>query len=141
MNYDFVITSNFFGNLLIINRDYIKKYGYFGKFEYKWGDEHIEFTKRYLHNTKYEKIYEKNHIWKPYSCYIIKYNNKITYNKIYQDKKELMIKSFNKVLNDLPVNSVLYFRTTFTPFSKKLEELTKQRNYWCGSHIYIYTKN
>jgi hypothetical protein len=93
------------------------------------------------HNTKYEEIYEKNHIWKPYSCYIIKYNNKITYNKIYQDKKELMIKSFNKVLNDLPVNSVLYFRTTFTPFSKKLEELTKHRNYWCGSHIYIYTKN
>jgi hypothetical protein len=56
MNHDFVITSNFFGNLLIINRDYIKKYGYFGKFEYKWGDEHIEFTKRYLHNTKYENI-------------------------------------------------------------------------------------
>ena len=56
MNYDFVITSNFFGNLLIINRDYIKKYGYFGKFEYKWGDEHIEFTKRYLYNTKYENI-------------------------------------------------------------------------------------
>ena len=56
MNHDFVITSNFFGNLLIINRDYIKKYGYFGKFEYKWGDEHIEFTKRYLYNTKYENI-------------------------------------------------------------------------------------
>ena len=56
LDFDFIRTNNFFGNLLIINKEYIKKYGYFAKFEYKWGDEHVEITKRYFNNHIYKNI-------------------------------------------------------------------------------------
>lgn len=55
-HYNFIKTINYFGNFLIINRTFIDKYGYFAKFEYKWGDEHVEITNRYLNNTKYKNI-------------------------------------------------------------------------------------
>ena len=49
----FVETENFFGNFLIFRKKEIPKKGYFGKFEYIWGEEHVEITNRYLKNTKY----------------------------------------------------------------------------------------
>jgi len=52
----FIETNNFFGNLLIINRKYLNIYGYMADFEYKWGDEHIEFTHRYLDKTPYKNF-------------------------------------------------------------------------------------
>jgi hypothetical protein len=54
LNYNFIKTTNYFGNFLIINKIFIDKYGYFAKFEYKWGEEHVEITNRYLNNTKYK---------------------------------------------------------------------------------------
>jgi CTP:molybdopterin cytidylyltransferase MocA len=52
----FIETNNFFGNLLIINRKYLSVYGYMAEFEYKWGDEHVEFTHRYLDKTSYKNF-------------------------------------------------------------------------------------
>ena len=52
----FIETTNYFGNLLIINRPFLKTYGYMAEFEYKWGDEHVEFTHRYLDKTPYKNF-------------------------------------------------------------------------------------
>ena len=48
---EFIETENYYGNLIIINEKYFNKYGYYADFPYKWGEEHIEITKRYLKNT------------------------------------------------------------------------------------------
>jgi len=54
---DYFIKSDFFlGNILVFNINYFKKFGYFREFPYKWGEEHQEFTKRYLSNSKYKNI-------------------------------------------------------------------------------------
>ena len=52
----FIETDHYFGNLLIINMKFIDTYGYMAEFEYKWGDEHIEFTNRYLYKTPYKNF-------------------------------------------------------------------------------------
>jgi bifunctional UDP-N-acetylglucosamine pyrophosphorylase/glucosamine-1-phosphate N-acetyltransferase len=52
----FIETSHYFGNLLIINMRFIDTYGYMAEFEYKWGDEHVEFTNRYLYKTPYKNF-------------------------------------------------------------------------------------
>jgi len=50
-----IINSRFYlGNIIIYNKESFKKFGYMRKFEFKWGDEHLELTKRYLRNSKYE---------------------------------------------------------------------------------------
>jgi hypothetical protein len=54
--FSFVRSLEFFGNLLVIPMKYLKKYGYFNVFPIKWGAEHIEITKRYLKDTKYNNI-------------------------------------------------------------------------------------
>lgn len=55
LNNDLFVKSNFFlGNILIFNKKYFKKFGYFREFPYRWGEEHQEFTKRYLKNSNYE---------------------------------------------------------------------------------------
>ena len=53
-NIHFIKTINYFGNFIVFNRKYIKKYGYMRIFDYKWGHEHIDITHRYLNNTKYK---------------------------------------------------------------------------------------
>jgi hypothetical protein len=53
-NINLICTKNYFGNILIIHKDEISKKGYFNKFEYKWGSEHVEITKRYLYNTEFK---------------------------------------------------------------------------------------
>jgi hypothetical protein len=51
---DYLVKSSYFlGNIVIISRKYFNKLGYLQKFKYRWGEEHVEFTKRYLNNTKY----------------------------------------------------------------------------------------
>jgi len=55
-NISFIYTKNYFGNILIIHRNELNKKGYFNKFKYKWGHEHIEISKRYLSNTKFKNI-------------------------------------------------------------------------------------
>lgn len=55
-NINLISTKNYFGNILIIHKDELAKKGYFNKFEYKWGYEHIEITKRYLFNTKFKNM-------------------------------------------------------------------------------------
>ena len=49
----FIKTENFWGNILIINKEFLEKWGYFYIFPYKWGEEHIELTKRYLLESEY----------------------------------------------------------------------------------------
>lgn len=49
----FIKTENFWGNILIINKEYLEKMGYFYIFPYKWGEEHVELTKRYLLDSEY----------------------------------------------------------------------------------------
>jgi len=49
-----ICTKYYFGNILIIHKDELSKKGYFNKFEYKWGSEHVEITKRYLYNTEFK---------------------------------------------------------------------------------------
>lgn len=57
LKHSFFIKSNFFlGNILIFSKKYFKKFGYFREFPYKWGEEHQEFTKRYMKNSKYENV-------------------------------------------------------------------------------------
>ena len=51
---NFIKTENYYGNFIALNTEFIKKYGYMHIFKYKWGEEHVEFTKRYLINTEYE---------------------------------------------------------------------------------------
>ena len=51
---NFIKTKNYYGNFIVINGKYLPKLGYFAKFESKWGEEHVEITKRYLKNTEYE---------------------------------------------------------------------------------------
>ena len=48
-------TDYFFGNILVFQKKYIPIYGYFGKFEYMWGEEHVEITHRYLARTPYAR--------------------------------------------------------------------------------------
>lgn len=51
---DYLIKSIFFlGNILILSKKYFKELGYFHKYKYRWGDEHIEITKRYLNQSIY----------------------------------------------------------------------------------------
>ena len=57
LNDNNLIKSNFFlGNILIFNKKYFEKYGYFREFPYKWGEEHQEFTKRYFKDNKYKNV-------------------------------------------------------------------------------------
>ena len=50
-----IINSRFYlGNLIAFSKESFEKFGYMQKFEFKWGDEHLELTKRYLRNSKYE---------------------------------------------------------------------------------------
>jgi|SaaInlStandDraft_7_1057024.scaffolds.fasta_scaffold01462_6 hypothetical protein len=52
-----LINSKFFlGNILIFSKKYFDKFGYFREFPYKWGEEHQEFTKRYLRNSNYSNV-------------------------------------------------------------------------------------
>ena len=53
-NKNFIKSQFFLGNILIFSKKYFNKYGYFRFFPYKWGEEHQEFTKRYLKNSKYK---------------------------------------------------------------------------------------
>ena len=49
-----IINSRFYlGNILAFSKESFEKYGYMQKFDFKWGDEHLELTKRYLRNSKY----------------------------------------------------------------------------------------
>jgi hypothetical protein len=52
-NINFILTEYYYGNFLVINKKYLKKYGYMETFKYKWGEEHVEITKRYLKNSAY----------------------------------------------------------------------------------------
>ena len=52
-NVKIIKTKHYLGNLLIMKRNALEKYGFFNKFTAKWGDEHLEITKRYLKNTEY----------------------------------------------------------------------------------------
>jgi len=52
-NIEFIKTKNYFGNIIIINQKYIKQNGYMNKFKYKWGEEHVDLTYRYLINTPF----------------------------------------------------------------------------------------
>lgn len=50
-----LINSRFYlGNILAFHKKNFEKFGYMQKFDFKWGDEHLELTKRYLRNSKYE---------------------------------------------------------------------------------------
>lgn len=53
-NQCFINSKFFLGNILVFNKTYFNKFGYFRVFPYKWGEEHQEFTKRYFHNSKYK---------------------------------------------------------------------------------------
>lgn len=55
-NINFIKTTKYFGNFIAINSLFIKKYGYFADFKYKWGGDHEDITNRYLSNTKYNNI-------------------------------------------------------------------------------------
>jgi len=50
----FIKSRFFFGNILVFSRKYFNKFGYFQDFPYKWGEEHVEFTKRYMNKSIYE---------------------------------------------------------------------------------------
>ena len=52
-NIKLIKTKHYLGNLLILKKNGLEKYGYFNKFTAKWGDEHLEITKRYLKNTDF----------------------------------------------------------------------------------------
>ena len=52
----FVKSNFFFGNILVFSKKYFDIFGYFREFPYRWGEEHQEFTKRYLRNSNYENI-------------------------------------------------------------------------------------
>jgi hypothetical protein len=50
-----IINSRFYlGNIIAFSKESFYKFGYMQKFDFKWGDEHLELTKRYLRNSKYE---------------------------------------------------------------------------------------
>jgi hypothetical protein len=53
-NIDLIYTKNYFGNILVIHKDELLKKGYFNKFTYNWGYEHIEITNRYLNDTTFQ---------------------------------------------------------------------------------------
>jgi len=55
-NINLIKCEHFWGNLLIFNKHYVLKHGYFNIFPYKWGAEHIDITKRYLKGTKFENL-------------------------------------------------------------------------------------
>ena len=50
----FIKSKFFLGNILIFNKTYFDKFGYFREFPYKWGEEHQEFTRRYFKNSIYK---------------------------------------------------------------------------------------
>lgn len=50
----FILSKFFLGNILVFTRQFFNLYGYFREFPYKWGEEHQEFTKRYLYDSKYK---------------------------------------------------------------------------------------
>jgi hypothetical protein len=57
----YIFTTNIFphllyGNLIIINKWYLNKYGYFYILKHKWGYEHILLTYTYLKNTEYKNL-------------------------------------------------------------------------------------
>lgn len=52
-NTKLIKTKHYLGNILILKKNALNKYGYFNKFTAKWGDEHLEITKRYLKNTNF----------------------------------------------------------------------------------------
>lgn len=45
-----------YGNLIVINKWYLSKYGYFYILKHKWGYEHILLTASYLKNTEYYNL-------------------------------------------------------------------------------------
>jgi len=85
----FIETNHYFGNLIIINKPFIKKYGYMAEFEYKWGDEHVEFTHRYLDTT-------------PYKNFALNFDNYIINEQIINGKSTLHMHSIN--INSIEMN-------------------------------------
>ncbi len=53
-NIKLIKTNHYFGNLIVINKNSLREYGYMRKFEYKWGIEHSDLTYRYLKHTQYK---------------------------------------------------------------------------------------
>ena len=55
MKEKYLINSRFYlGNIVVVSKESFKKYGYMQKYDSKWGDEHLELTKRYLKGSDYE---------------------------------------------------------------------------------------
>jgi CTP:molybdopterin cytidylyltransferase MocA len=92
-NIYFILTQYYYGNFLVINKKYLKIHGYFKSFNYKWGEEHIEITKRYLNNSKYNN----------YAIYLGDY---IINYQIINGKNTLHLHSINVDYNKAYINKI-----------------------------------
>ena len=55
-NIKFMNCHHYFGNILVIPYNFLTTYGYFQYYPFKYGAEHIEITKRYFNNSRYNGI-------------------------------------------------------------------------------------
>jgi hypothetical protein len=55
-NIKFMYCHHYFGNILVIPYNFLSIYGYFQKYPFKYGAEHLEITKRYFNNSIYNGI-------------------------------------------------------------------------------------
>ena len=55
-NIEFYEATEYFGNIMVIDKYSLSKYGFMIEFPYKWGAEHIYFTKKYNLNSEYKNI-------------------------------------------------------------------------------------
>ena len=104
-------THDYFGNIIIINKKYLKIHGYYAVFDYKWGVEHIEITERYLSNT----------IYKGYAV----------------DLSEYIINE--QIINDISTLHLHYIVVDMTKYNDNINKLNKLNN--ITYHDYIFNKN
>lgn len=99
----FIKSRFFFGNILIFTRKYFEKFGYFRIFPYKWGEEHVELTKRYMINSNYEN-------------YTIDFRKYFDDDFVFNNKRTLHLHSLK-----VDTNKVMLNKKIFIEFLKKIE--------------------
>lgn len=111
-------TFDYYGNLLIINSEYINNYGYFTIFKNKIGVEHIEITRRYLFNNEFEG-------------YGLNLDNYIENFEIINDKNTLFLHSKNVDTYDYNLNVKIFNKLKkiyYRPLKERKDDLILLEN-------------
>ena len=124
-------THDYYGNILIINKQSLTKYGYFYIFNYGIGIEHIEITERYLKNTEFKGL-------------SVNFNKYINNFEIINDKNTLFLHSKDVNLDEYNNNLNLFLsihnKIDFVNFKFNKNDIIEIKNNVVSNSFYNNVK-